>query len=45
MLQVLRDFKHFNNCSILYDKLLGKVKIDHYVRKIGLLKIQVSKKS
>ena len=34
MLQVLRDFKHFNNC----DELLGKVKIDHYVCKIGFSK-------
>jgi len=33
MLQVLSDFKHFN-----YDELLWKVKIDHYVCKIGLLK-------
>jgi len=34
MLQVLRDFKHFNN----YEELLRKVEIDH-TRKLGLLKI------
>ena len=38
MLQVLCDLKYFTTVKY-YDKLLQKVKIDHYVRKIWLLKI------
>jgi len=38
MLQVQRDFKHLTAVKY-YDELLRKVKIDHYVRKIWLLKI------
>ena len=38
MLQVLSDFKHLTTVKS-YDELLHKVKKDHYVCKIGLLKI------
>jgi len=38
MLQVLRYLKHLNNCTILW-RIASKSKIDHYVFKIGLLKI------